>query len=110
VRQANDLDKALGDGNINKIDIKAKLDRVARAVGLGGKASYTVNPSKQVQIVVNLEVVMDVDKVEKVMIMRKQSIIRDRLNFATDNPSTQGTNTIPQDFQQTLPDVSGGTQ
>lgn len=110
VKVANDLDKALADGNINRIDVKAKLERVARAVGLGGKATYTVNPSKQVQITVNLEVSMDVDKVERVMIMRQKSIIRDRLNFATESPGQQGTNTIPSEYQQTLPDVGGGTQ
>ena len=83
VQAANDLNAALADGNLNKNDIKAKLENVARAVGLGGKASYTVNPSKQVQINLNLEVTMDVDKVEKVMILRKNSIIRDRIDFAT---------------------------
>lgn len=110
VAAANELDSALADGNINKIDVKAKLDRVAKAVGLGGKATYTVNPSKQVQIVVNLEVTMDVDKVEKVMIMRQQSIIRDRLNFATDNPAAKGVTTVPSTYQATLPNVQGGSQ
>ena len=110
VKQANDLDAALADGNVNKIDVKAKLEKVARAVGLGGKVQYTVNPSKQVQIVLNLEVSMDVDKVEKVMIMRQQSIIRDRINFATQNPSEHGNSTIPGEFQNDLPIIGGGTK
>jgi hypothetical protein len=111
VKVAQELDDALSDGNINKIDIKAKLERVARAVGLGGKAQYTVNPNKQVQVVVNLQVSMDVDKVEKVMIMRKQSIIRDRLNYATGDTAGQpGNPPIPDAFQNELPSITGGTQ
>ena len=111
VKQANDLDKALADDTFNKIDIKARLERVAKAVGLGGKAQYTVNPNKQVQIVVNLEVSMDVDKVEKVMIMRKQSIIRDRLNYATgDTAGKPGNPPIPDAFQTQLPLLTGGTE
>lgn len=94
VQAANDLNSALADGNVNKIDIKAKLENVARAVGLGGKASYTVNPSKQVQINLNLQVTMDVDKVEKVMILRQNSIIRDRIDFATSNPSSKVDNPL----------------
>jgi hypothetical protein len=82
VKQANDLDKALSDGNVNKIDIKAKLERVAKAVGLGGKASYTVNPSKEIALTVNLTVVMEAGEVEK-MILTGKSVIRDRLNGAT---------------------------
>jgi len=86
VKVANDLNDALADGKLNKIDVKAKLENVAKAVGLGGKATYTVNPSKAIQITVNMEVTMDVDKVEKVMILRQGSIIRDRLDFAGLNP------------------------
>jgi hypothetical protein len=89
VQVANDLNNALADGNLNKIDIKARLENVAQAVGLGGQASYTVNPSKQVQINLNLEVTMDVGKVEKVLILRQDSIIRDRIDFAT-GKSTHG--------------------
>lgn len=85
IKISNDLNSALADGNLNKIDIKAKLQNVANAVGLGGKATYTVNPSKAVQITVNMQVTMDVGEVEKVMVLRKSSIIADRLDFATIN-------------------------
>lgn len=113
VKVANELDMALSDGNVNKIDIKAKLERVAKAVGLGSKATYTVNPGKAVQVVVNLEVTMDVDKVEKVMILRKQSIIRDRLDFATSNPDAALPDTLSQYTPQsppTVPSTGAGTQ
>lgn len=94
VKVANDLDTALADGRINKIDIKTKLQNVANAVGMGGKATYTVNPSKEVQITVNLHVTMDVDKVERVIIENSKSIIRDRINFATNNPTEKGNSEI----------------
>lgn len=107
VAQTNELNKALG--SIGKIDIKTKLQNVANAVGLGSKVSYTVNPNKQVQVVINLEVTMDVDEVEKVMIMRQKSIIADRLNFATgENAGQPGTPAIPQSYVkgQPLPNIT----
>lgn len=112
VRQANELDKALSDGGVNKIDIKAKLERVARAVGLGGKASYTVNPSKEVQITVNMKVTMDVGTVEKVILQREGSILRDRINFATfSNPTEKATTEVPNNPDTPyVPAVAGGTQ
>jgi hypothetical protein len=95
VKQANNLNDALSDGGINKIDIRAKLENVANAVGLGGKASYTVNPSKEVQITVNMTVTMDAGTVEKVILQREGSILRDRINFATNNPTQRATTEIP---------------
>lgn len=78
VQAANDLDKTLADGNLNKIDIQAKLQNVANAVGLKG-AKYTID-NKMVQVTVNLTVVMKTDEVEKVIVHAPNSIIRDRLN------------------------------
>jgi hypothetical protein len=82
IEQANALNDALASSD-NIVSVKARLEKVAQAVGLGGKTSYTVNPSKAVQITLNVEVTMDVGEVEKVMILRKQSIIADRIDFAT---------------------------
>jgi len=84
VKQANDLDKALSNGNVNKIDVKAKLERVAKSVGLGSKVSYTVNPSKEIQLTVNLLVTMNAGEVEKTLLSSKGSVIKDRLNGLTD--------------------------
>ena len=42
--------------------------------------------------------------------MRQQSIIRDRINFATQNPSEHGNSTIPGEFQNDLPIIGGGTK
>lgn len=111
VKVANDLDSALSDGSLNKIDVKTKLQNVARAVGLGGKATYTVNPSKEVQITVNLHVTMDAGEVERVIIERSQSIIRDRINFATNSPNEQGNSQISDTFGSTPKEIgSAGTK
>lgn len=106
VKLANQLDSALADGNLNKVDVKAKLANVANAVGLGGKASYTVT-SKPVNITVNMTVTMNVDDIEKAMVMRANSIIRDRLNFATGpNAGRQGTPQIPETNTPNLQRIS----
>ena len=93
VNQANKLNEALSS-DMNKIDINAKLSNVASAVGLQGGGTYTVNPSKQVQVVVNLTVTMNAGDVEKAIISNQKSIIADRLNFATENPSSKGNDKI----------------
>lgn len=95
VKVANDLDTALNNGI--KIDTPVKLQKLATAVGLGSKTNYTIT-NKMVQLTVNLNVTMDVGEVEKVMIMRQQSIIRERLNFALDQPSDKASPPIPDSF------------
>lgn len=102
----NELDSALADGNLNKVNVKAKLANVANAVGLGGKATYTVT-SKPVNITVNMTVTMNVDDIEQAMIMRSNSIIRDRINFATgENHGRQGSPQIPETRNPSLPKIS----
>lgn len=63
------------------INLPALLKPLADGVGLGGKYDYTIK-NKEVVINVNFDISMNVDDVEKVMILRKKSIIRDRLNVA----------------------------
>lgn len=79
IKKANELDKTLNDGI--KIDTPAKLTKLANAVGLGSKMNYTIK-NKEVVLTVNLNVTMNVDEVEKVMILRKNSMVRDRINVA----------------------------
>lgn len=102
---ANDLNSALSDGNLNKIDVKAKLQNVAKAVGLGGKATYTVNPSRAVQITVNMTVEINAADMEKALVMRGNSVIRDRINFALSDPTTKAGPEIPSSPQD-LPNVT----
>lgn len=102
------LDEALAkspDFNVN-----ARLTKLATGMGLGGRYAYSVK-SKEVIINLNLNVSMNVDEVEKVMIMRKSSIIRDRINFATgDGAGEKGKPDIPETYSAVLPNItkSGG--
>jgi len=103
VRQANELDKALADGNINKIDVKAKLERVAKAVGLGGKATYTVDTGRNVVITINMQVQMSAGEVEKAIIFNKSSIITDRINYATERANPPAADSISRDVEPQFP-------
>ena len=104
VRRTQELDDQLT--KLPLINVAAKLKSVASAAGLGGSAVYTVK-SKEVVINLNLSVTMDAGEVEKVMIMRTQSIIRDRLNFATAGESNS---TIPETYTRNTPKISRSTQ
>lgn len=90
VAKTRELDEALS--KMPTLKFPAKLDTIANGMGIGGKFAYTVQ-SKEVVINVAFEVSMDVDKVEKVIITRQQSVIRDRLNFIMDNTMKGNSNT-----------------
>jgi hypothetical protein len=90
VAKTRELDDALS--KMPQLKFPAKLDTIANGMGIGGKFAYTVQ-SKEVVINVAFEVSMDVDKVEKVIITRQQSVIRDRLNYIMDNTMKGNTNT-----------------
>jgi len=81
VAAVQQMDTALSQ--IKAIDLTAKLGSVANAVGLGSSKVYTVN-GKEVAVTINLTVTMDAGEVEKVIIGRKESVIRDRINFILD--------------------------
>ena len=103
VNAANDLDKALSEGNITKMNLKTKLTNVANAVGLGGKANYEIK-NRGVNIQIDLKVEINAADMEKAMIMRGKSIIRDRLNNAeyTKQSTTRSNMTnIPETIDQT---------
>jgi ABC-type transporter Mla subunit MlaD len=108
IKVANDLNSALADGNLNKIDIKAKLENVAKAVGLGGKSSYSVDTGKNVVITVNMTVTMDAASVEKAIIYNSKSIITDRLNFATSQPTQKAGDDISPGVDAQYPVRSAG--
>ena len=83
VNLANEMDTTLNSGI--KIETPVKLAAFAKSVGLGANAKYTVT-NKDVVINLHVKIDMNVDDVERIMIMRKKSIIRDQLNFLTQNP------------------------
>lgn len=80
IRVVNELDSALGNVASNKINIATKLQQLATTLpGMGSAGQYTIK-NKDVVITVNLQVSMKADEVEKVILQRKESVIRDRLN------------------------------
>jgi len=92
VKVVNDLDTALGNVAANKINIATKLQQIATALpGMGSAGQYTVR-SRDVVLTVNLSVSMRADDVEKVIVQRKESVIRDRLN----NVQYRGTAAVPE--------------
>jgi len=82
VKLVNQLNDTLN--NLPKIDISAKLGSVAKSAGLGSKGSWTIK-NKEVVLNIHLNVTMNVDEVEKVLILRKNSLVRDRINLALDS-------------------------
>lgn len=80
LKVATELDKMLGDSKLNKINISTKLQNVAKAVGFGSKGSYSVR-NHDVVVTVNLDVHMDAAELEKSMIMRASSFVRQRLDY-----------------------------
>ena len=84
VRVAQDLENALD--MVGKINISSKLDSVAKGIGANGL--YTIK-GKELRIDVNFEIYLDPMKVESAIVTKKQSIIRDRLNYLNDNSSVK---------------------
>jgi len=101
VELANELDNALSDGNLNKLDVQTKLARVASGVGLGSNAKYTIQ-NKPVNITLNLQVTMNAEDLEKALIVRSKSVIRERLNWLSNNPTARGGPNIPETTTENL--------
>lgn len=81
VAKVQEMDSALS--KLPAIDMKAKLTALSKGMGLGSSGAYTVQ-SKDVVININMTVTMNAGEVERVIIGRSESIIRDRINFAID--------------------------
>lgn len=109
VTKANELENILSNESLNKVNVPARLKTLAKGVGLGSSGRYQIH-NKDVQITINLSVSMDADDLEKTLIMRKKSIIRDRLNFATQNPSDRSADTIPDTVGPVNFPTGGGVQ
>jgi hypothetical protein len=75
-------------GSLPDLKLNAKLKTLASGLGIGGKFNYQVK-SKDVIINVNLQVEMNAADLEKSLVLREKSVIRNRLNFAT-GPGTAG--------------------
>jgi hypothetical protein len=78
IKSANELDAQLSSSSTNKIKLSASLQKFATKLGVNGK-SYTIN-NNGVQMTVFFEIKMSAAEVEDVILLRKESKIRDRLN------------------------------
>ena len=69
---------------LSNLNVPAKLTAFANGLGLGGQYNYSI---RSADVVVNLElhVSMDTVELEGVMLARRKSIIRDRINLALSN-------------------------
>ena len=79
VKTIQDMDDALS--KTPKINIAAKMSETAGKLGLGSSGVYTVK-SKEVVINVRFEVNMSASEVEKAIVFKSDSIIRDRINLS----------------------------
>lgn len=68
------------------VSVDTKLKKIAEGIGIKGKKYEFQIAEGRAQLTVNLTVTMKTDEVEKVILENKQSIIRDRLNFAAEQP------------------------
>jgi len=101
--QVNTIYNSIGalDDLLNKpvsVDVKAWLSKFAKNVGLNAtKYRYSVNARPEVKINLNLEVTMAAEEVERAILFRKRSVIRDQLEWIrTDETSAADkTYTIP---------------
>lgn len=93
IQQVNGLNNSLG--TLPNINLDAKLKTVATNVGLGGKFNYQIK-NKDVVMNINLSVTMNAEDLETALILRAKSVIRERINWATENPNTTIANPLPE--------------
>jgi len=80
--KANELNESLG--RLPGIKLDAKLKTLANSMGIGGKFNYQIkNPGVTIDISMNVNI--NAADMEKALVLRDKSIIRERLNFATGN-------------------------
>jgi hypothetical protein len=93
ITQANALNESLG--KLPDLKLDAKLRTLATGMGLGGKFNYQIK-SKEVVLNVTFNVEMNAADMEKSLILREKSVIRNRLNFATNEaPGKEATESLP---------------
>lgn len=91
VSKVNQLNESLG--RLSEIKLDAKLKTIATGLGIGGKFNYQIkNPGVEINIAMNVNI--NAADMEKALVLRDKSIIRERLNFATGN-GTAGKEATP---------------
>jgi hypothetical protein len=74
------MNSALANISLGKASVQTGLRNVANAMGVGGKASYNIQ-NKPINIHLEIQVEMKAAEVEKIIVFRKESIIRDQLRW-----------------------------
>jgi len=103
----NALNDALKNG-LSNVNLDAKLKTLASNMGLGKNLKYKIE-SKEVVLNINLAVSINAADMEKALILRKDSIIRDRFNEFGYNPQGQvqtiseNQSDVPKVFQMSVP-------
>lgn len=84
VKQMNDslnkMNDAMSNIQLGKKTVQTGLQTVANAMGVGGKANYTIN-NKPINIHLEIQVEMKAAELERTIIFRKESVIRDQLRW-----------------------------
>lgn len=94
VGSANKLNESLG--KLPDIKLDAKLKTLANGLGIGGNFNYQIkNPGVEINIAMNVNI--NAADMEKALVLRDKSIVRERLNFAT------GTGTAGKEATPALP-------
>ena len=98
VEHINNLNDRIANLTSGKaLNIKTGLRNLASGLGIGGKNDITVK-NKEVVISMTVNIEMKASEVEQAVLLRKTSIIRDRLDFAThNNVGQKGTAPLPTD-------------
>jgi hypothetical protein len=78
VAHANKVSQQIS--NLPTIAVPAQLQAFASGLGFNGSYQYKIQ-SQGVQINLEIHVTMDADKVEKAIVNRQTSVIRDRINY-----------------------------
>jgi hypothetical protein len=93
-----------------KVNLSTRLAEAAGKLGLGSSGVYTVK-SREVVINVEFNVTMDAGAVEKAVVMRSNSVIRDRINYLLNDDKIgkvgTSTNNIPNTPSNVGTNISG---
>lgn len=76
----NEMNSALENIQLGKKSVQTGLQNVANSLGVGGRASYTIN-NKPINIHLEIQVEMKAAEVEKMIVFRKESVIRDQIRW-----------------------------
>jgi hypothetical protein len=80
VKLVNVMQDQLSSISLGKKTVTAGLTKIASELGVGGKARFEIN-NKPISITLGIEIRMTASDVEKAIVFRKESVIRDQLKW-----------------------------